>query len=220
MSSELVEKTAAMVKQKFEHEYSGHDWEHIRRVWQTARKIALEEKADFETIELAALLHDIADWKENDNNAELGEKKAREWLEQNKANKKLVENVCAAIHSVSFKGNWKNQPTTLEGKIVQDADRLDVLGAMGIIRSITWGAAKKRPLHNPAVPPRLNMNEEEYVKRTIDPTQETTINHFYEKLLLLKGHMHTKTAKKIAEHRHRFLEQFLDEFLAEWEGKR
>lgn len=220
MDSTLVQKTAEMVKKKFEHASADHDWEHTRRVWETAKKIAEKENAETEIAELGALLHDIADWKEHNNDAALAEQEVRKWLEQNNASEKVIRKVCEAICNVSFKGNWKSAPETLEGKIVQDADRLDVLGAMGIIRVITWGAIKKRPLYNPKVPPRRDISEDEYVKRTINPTEETSINHFYEKLLLIKDHLHTKTAKEIAKHRHQFLEQFLDEFLAEWDGKR
>jgi len=143
MSTELVQKTAEMVRKKFEKSTADHDWEHTRRVWQIAKKIAEKEKADTEIAELGALLHDIADWKEHDNDAALGEQKAQEWLEQNNASARMIEKVCDAIHDVSFKGNWKSAPESPEGKIVQDADRLDVLGAMGIVRSITWAPSKK-----------------------------------------------------------------------------
>lgn len=219
--SGLIPKTIEMLQKKFGNENTGHDWEHFRRVWQMARKIALEEKANLPAVELAALLHDIADWKAHNGNRKISEETARKWLEENKVKTELVEKVCQAIREVSFKvSTSENIPSSLEGKIVQDADRLDSIGAMGIIRTIAYGAQKERAIYNPAHQPKNNMTQEEFSERSTHPKQDdTTINHFYEKLLLLKDRLHTKTAKKIAERRHRFLEQFLDEFYAEWNGK-
>ena len=221
MSTALVEKTAQMVQEKFKNESTGHDWEHIRRVWIMAQRICRKEKADFETVELAALLHDISDWKENYGNSTTGADEARRWLVQNNANPILVEHVSQIVSKISFKGSQKPEDMpTLEGKITQDADRLESLGAIGIIRAISFGASKNRILYDPAIPPKSHLTNEVYVQRTINPKDDTTINHFYEKLLLVKDRLHTHTAKKIAQHRHEYIEQFLEEFLSEWEGKK
>ncbi len=220
-STPLVNATVHTIRARFEKEKTGHDWEHIRRVWTLARIMARQENTHMETVELTALLHDIADWKENEGNSEKGPAKARKWLEKNHAPKEQVEKVCESIRNVSFKGaKAPYKPTTIEGQLCQDADRLDAIGAIGIYRAIAFGTSKKRILYNPAFKPKLNMTEKEHVRRTLRPKNDTTLNHFYEKLLLLKDRMNTKTGRKIANQRHAFLEQFLEEFLAEWDGKR
>lgn len=217
MPDSLIEKTAEMLQKKFEHEHTGHDWFHIFRVWQMARRIAISEKADLQTVELAALLHDLADWKEHNGNYLIGEQAAAEWLEKNHADSTLIQKVCEAIRHVSYKGpTTTHVPPTLEGKIVQDADRLDAIGAIGMIRAISFGASKERILYDPAILPKTNMNQEEFSKRTINPKDDTTINHFYEKLLLVKDRLNTKTAREIATGRHTFMERFLEQFYAEW----
>ncbi|GEM_PF-125899 len=217
MTSSLVEKTAEMVQKKFEHDRTGHDWNHIFRVWQMARRIALGEHADMETVELAALLHDIADWKEHKGDFSAGPREARAWLQSQSADARLMDRVCEIIPRVSFKGAAvADDMPWLEGKIVQDADRLDANGAIGLVRAIQFGAMKNRVLYDPAIAPKHNMDQESHTKETLNPANDTTINHVYEKNLHLKNRMHTNTAKRIAEQRHNFTLQFLDQFKSEW----
>jgi uncharacterized protein len=164
-------------------------------------------------IELAALLHDIADWKLTNNSAD-GMNIIRNWLSSQQIDIKTIDTICEIIDNVSFKGaGVSSQMHTLEGKIVQDADRIDALGAIGIARTFAYGGAKGREMHNPNIEPTMHQSFDDYKKN-----QSTTINHFYEKLLLLKDQMNTETAKKIAIERHQFLENFLIQFLNEWQG--
>lgn len=214
----LVVKTAQLVKKKFEKEGTGHDWWHIYRVWQMAKRIAAEENdVNLEVVELASLLHDIADWKFHGGDEEAGPKAAKEWLESAKADKKTVEQVIYIVRNISFKsGLNKHTMETIEGKIVQDADRLDALGAIGIARCFATGGAFGRPIYDPAIKLKRYTSLKE---RYENISNDTTLNHFYEKLLLLKGQMSTKAGKQMAKHRHEFIEQYLNEFYAEWEGK-
>ena len=216
MSSSLIQKTIDYVKAELAEAEAGHDWFHIERVWKTARKIGIEENADLLVVELAALLHDIADSKFHGGDEEIGPRKAGEFLRKAGLEDSIVTHVQKIIRFMSFKATFEEvQFSSKEMEAVQDADRLDAIGAIGIARAFTYGGFKNRELYNPAIPPNLNQSKEEY-KNTTAPT----INHFYEKLLLLKDKMNTNTAKELATERHEFMVRFLDEFYGEWEGER
>jgi uncharacterized protein len=210
----IIQKIKKRVKRLLKCETTGHDWWHAWRVWKIAKKIAKKEGGDLFVIELAALLHDVEDWKFNKRkNSEIN--LAKKWLSELKVDKKIINHICHIIKNISFKGaKVKNKIKTKEGKIVQDADRLDVLGAIGIARTFAYGGYKGREIYNPKIKPRLHRTFKEYRE-----AKSTSINHFYEKLLLLKDRLNTKTAKKMAIKRHQFLEQFLKEFFTEWEVK-
>lgn len=207
----VIQLTAEYVRAQSESEPSGHDWWHIYRVWRNARAICEHEQADLFVVELAALLHDLDDWKLTEQGD--GEPvRARAWLEACAVD--CVETVCEIISHVSYKGvGVANTMNSREGLIVQDADRLDAIGAVGIGRAFAYGGHKQRQMHNPDIPFTLHASFEEYKNST-----STTVNHFYEKLLLLKDRMNTPTARRIAEERHTTMEQFLERFLREWEG--
>lgn len=210
-----VKKVAEEVRRKLEGEGSGHDWWHVVRVWNMAKHIGVKEDADMLVVELAALLHDIADWKFHDGDDTVGPKVARKILKKYSVHNNIIRNVCDIIVNMSFKGaRVKMQMQTAEGKIVQDADRLDAIGAIGVARTFAYGGNKNRPMYDPNIKPFLHQSKEEYFK-----SESPTINHFYEKLLLLKDRMNTKTAKKIAQKRHQFMKKYLQRFLQEWEGK-
>ena len=209
---EVIEKTATYIKSKQTSDSSGHDWWHTYRVWQLAKKIAVKEEANLFVVELAALLHDIADYKLHGGDEEIGPRLAREWLEKLSVETSVIKHVTSIISTSSFKGaNAKNQIATIEGQCVQDADRLDAIGAIGIARCFAFGGAKGNVIYDPSIPVKIDMSEEEYKK-----ADHTQINHFYEKLLLLKDRLNTKTAKKIAEERHNVMERYLEQFLKEW----
>ncbi len=211
----VLERTEEYIRKKLSGEGSGHDWWHVYRVWKSAIHIGRQEKADLFVVQLAALLHDISDWKFNDGDDDVGPKLAREWLEGMQVKEQVIFQVCEIIKEMSFKGaGVKTQMRTLEGKIVQDADRLDAIGAIGIARTFAYGGYKGREIYDPNLKPELHDSFEKYKSST-----SPTINHFYEKLLLLKDLMNTKTAKKIAEERHEFMEQFLNQFYIEWDGE-
>jgi uncharacterized protein len=211
----IIEKTVTYVRETLEGEGSGHDWWHIYRVWHMAKHIAKDEEADLFIVELAALLHDIADWKFNDGDDDAGPKVAREWLEKLELDEDVISHVCQIIKDASFKGaGVTTQMSTKEGMIVQDADRLDAIGAIGIARTFAYGGHKSREMYNPDQKPTQHGSFYEYKKN-----QSHTINHFYEKLLLLKDRMNTNTAKRIAEGRHTFMEEYLERFYKEWEGE-
>lgn len=214
-NTEIIEKTIVFVKESLKDAEGGHDWFHIQRVFINALLIAKDEKeVDPLILGLGALLHDIADYKFHDGDETIGPKKAKEFLESIKVGKNTIKHVENIIKNVSFKGgNFKADFNSKELEIIQDADRLDAIGAVGIARCFSYGGFKKRPIYNPEVVPNLSMTKEEY-KNSNAPS----INHFYEKLLLLKDKMNTKSAKKIAEKRHEFMEQYLKQFYAEWEG--
>lgn len=212
---EIIQKTADYVRSKFEGEGTGHDWWHIYRVWQNAKHIGSKEGGDMFVIELGALLHDIADWKFHNGSDEAGPAATKEWLEKLEVEPEVVTAVCHIVEKISYKGaGVKNEMNSLEGMIVQDADRLDALGAIGIGRTFAYGGSKNRPMHNPEEPVHMHETAEDYKKN-----ESATINHFYEKLLLLKDLMNTKTGKEMAQGRHKYIEGFLKKFLAEWEGK-
>ena len=204
--------TINFVKEKLEGAEAGHDWFHIERVWKLSKKIAEKEGGNLEVIELSALLHDIADPKFHNGDETLALKISKDFLEEIHVNAELIEQVLFVIKNISFKNRAEapeNHP--LELQIVQDADRLDAIGAIGIARTFNFGGFKNNLMYHPEIKPNLGMNKEEYKK-----SNGTTINHFYEKLLLLKDLMNTETAKKIASERHNFMLQFLDEFYKEW----
>ena len=204
--------TINFVKEKLEGAEAGHDWFHIERVWKLSKKIAEKEGGNLEVIELSALLHDIADPKFHNGDETLALKISQNFLEELHVEGELIEQVLFVIKNISFKNRAEapeNPP--LELQIVQDADRLDAIGAIGIARTFNFGGFKNNLMYHPEIKPNLGMNKKEYKK-----SNGTTINHFYEKLLLLKDLMNTETAKKIASERHDFMLQFLDEFYKEW----
>jgi len=212
---EVIKRVADVVRKKLEGEGSGHDWWHIVRVWNIAKSIGKSERADVFVVELAALLHDIADWKFHGGDATIGPKIARQILRRYSVSLDVIDHVCEIIATTSFKGaGVKTDMSTLEGKVVQDADRLDAIGAIGVARTFAYGGHKGRLIYNPEQKPIFHKSKDEYLK-----SAGTTINHFYEKLLLLKERMNTKTAKKIAVGRHKFMEQYLDRFFREWSGE-
>lgn len=203
------------VRKKFEGEGTGHDWWHIKRVTQLAVRIGTEEGADATVVELAALLHDIDDWKFNGGDDEAGSRAAALLLKKHGADDALTETVCDIIDRVSFKGaGVKDDMPSLEGRCVQDADRLDALGAIGIARAFAYGGSKARPLYDPNVKPVLHATKKAYIS-----SEGTTLNHFDEKLFLLKDRMHTATGKRFAEQRHARMKEFYDQFLNEWNGE-
>ena len=214
MASSIIDKTCKFVEDKLSGDGSGHDWWHIFRVWTLAKKIAVEEKAQVEIVELGALLHDIADWKFHDGDDSIGPAIAREFLNNHNVEPNLSDSVVEIISTVSYKGAGVATPMkTLEGKIVQDADRLDAIGALGIARTFAYGGYKNRLIYHPDEKPVLHESYEDYKKN-----EGHTINHFYEKLLLLKERMNTNTGKRNAEGRHKFMQSFLDQFYREWDG--
>jgi uncharacterized protein len=212
----VIAATAAFIEEKFQAEGSGHDWPHIWRVWQVARTLAAEQPViDQEVAELAALLHDIADWKFHGGDYEAGPRAARAWLASQHVPEATIDRVQQVIREVSFKGLGVETPVTSpEAAVVQDADRLDAIGAIGVARAFAYGGHKGRPLHDPAVPPVLHADFEQYKQSTAP-----TLNHFYEKLLHLQDRLHTPAARRMAARRHQFMEEFVAQFLAEWEGR-
>lgn len=215
-SVSIVAATEEYVQKKLSGEGSGHDWWHVLRVWNNARTIAQRENADLFVVDLAALLHDIGDHKFHNGDETVGPRLAREWLEQQQVEEKTIEHVCCIIRDLSFKGaGTSSDMPTLEGRVVQDADRLDAIGAMGIARAFAYGGHKNREMYNPSIKPVLHESFEAYKSSTAP-----TINHFYEKLLLLKDRMHTETARQMAAQRHQYMEDFLNQFYAEWNGER
>ena len=212
---QIINQTAEYIKAKLAGEGSGHDWWHVYRVWKNAIHIGKREQADLFVVELAALLHDIADWKFHDGNEEIGPQLSRTWLESLAVEEQVISHVCQIIQDISFKGaGVATRMKTTEGMVVQDADRLDALGAIGIARTFAYGGSKGREMYNPDLKPEQHNSFEQYKN-----SRGTSINHFYEKLLLLKELMNTDTAKAIAGKRHEVMEQFLQQFFQEWEGK-
>lgn len=214
--SELIERTAGHVCQLLSGEGSGHDWFHIERVRRTALAIGRGEGADLFVVELAALLHDVADWKFAGGDHEAGPRQAAEWLRALETDEAVIDHVCEIIRCLSFKGAGVATPMrSLEGQVVQDADRLDASGAIGIARAFAYGGHKGRALYDPAAPPTPHDSFESY-KKNAGPT----INHFYEKLLLLRERMNTAVGRRLAAERHEFMERYLEQFFAEWNGER
>lgn len=213
--SEVIEKTIVFVKETLSNAEGGHDWWHIERVWKLAKTIARTENADPFIVELGALLHDIADSKFHQGDEKIGPKKAREFLTSLQMEESLIVHVEQIIANISFKGgNHQKKFFSTELSVVQDADRLDAIGAIGIARAFNYGGHKGRELYNPYIAPNLSMTKEEY-----KASEAPTINHFYEKLLLLKDRMNTTTGKEMAKQRHRFMESFLKEFYHEWNAE-
>lgn len=212
----MIEKTIAFVKEKLRGAEAGHDWFHIERVYKNALLIAQDDtEADLLVVQLGALLHDIADSKFHDGDESIGPETARQFLSENNVEGDVIEKVVKIIENISFKGGVNREYTSRELDIVQDADRLDAIGAIGIARTFNYGGFKNRELYNPDIKPNLNMTKEEYKNSTAP-----TINHFYEKLLLLKDKMNTPKGKELAQQRHKFMEQFLEQFYKEWNGER
>ncbi len=223
---EIIQKTEDFVKENLEKDSTGHDWWHIHRVRNLAKRIAREEGADIFIVELAALLHDIGDYKFFLGDEEAGEKKVREWLFSLEISPSLVDRIVEITSQVSFmhtlpeKGKKKDRKDSppfaisKELRAVTDADRLDAMGAIGIARTFTYGGFFNRPIYDPAIKPHKNITKEEY-----KTTQAPSLNHFYDKLLKLKDMMYTPLGRKMAKRRHRFLKLFLKEFYKEWKGK-
>lgn len=210
----ILSKTENYVRQKLEGEGTGHDWWHIHRVRNTAIQLGKMEDADLFIVELAALLHDIADHKFHNGNEDIGPETAQNWLQQLEVKESVIHHICDIIRDISYKGSEVETPMkTIEGKVVQDADRLDALGAIGIARAFAYGGHKGRELYNPEMAPESHASFEEY-KKSAGPT----INHFYEKLFLLKDRMNTLAGRKEAEKRHQFMKKFVGQFLSEWDG--
>jgi len=211
----IISQTISFVQETLKDAEGGHDWFHIERVYKNALLIAKEETVDEFIVSLGALLHDIADAKFHNGDETVGPKVAREFLESLHVEKSVILHVENIISNISFKGgNFDQKFTSPELDVIQDADRLDAIGAIGIARCFNYGGFKNRKLYDPAITVNLNMTKEEYKKSTAP-----TINHFYEKLLLLKDKMNTVTGKKIAEQRHEYMEQFLNQFYREWNGE-
>jgi uncharacterized protein len=209
----LLSEAEAFVRVALAHDNSGHDWDHIARVRRLAVTIGRDEGADLYICDLAALLHDVADEKIA-GDEESGLTRVRDWLIAHGAESEVIARVMDIVATMSFAGGRRPAMANLEGQVVQDADRLDALGAVGVARAFAFGATRGRPMYDPEIAPRANMSREEYRQR-----QSPTINHFYEKLLLLKDRLNTSRARQLAEERHRFMVAFLDQFYAEWEGR-
>lgn len=210
-----IEKTITYVKKQLANAEGGHDWWHIERVWKSAKKIAETENVNLLVVELGALLHDIADAKFHDGDEELGPQIAAAFMREINVDQETILHVVQIIKHISFKGGKEAQTfTSLELNVVQDADRLDAIGAIGIARTFNYGGFKNREIFNPNVTPNLLMTKEEYKK-----SDAPSINHFYEKLLLLKDLMNTETGKQMAIQRHQFMELYLAQFYQEWNGE-
>ncbi|MDX6180921.1 HD domain-containing protein [Flavobacterium sp. Fl-77] len=213
-NEKLINKTIAFVKEKLNDAEGGHDWFHIERVYKNSLLIARDTECDLLVVQLGALLHDIADSKFHGGDETIGPRTARLFLESENVSETITEHVVNIIENISFKGgNFQKKFSSIELDIVQDADRLDAIGAIGVARAFNYGGFKNRSLYDPEIAPISTMTKEEY-KNNNAPT----VNHFYEKLLLLKDKMNTDTGKQIAAERHRFMESFLAQFYAEWEG--
>lgn len=215
-NEKLIQNTITFVKEQLKNAEGGHDWFHIERVYKNTLAIAKTEDCDLLVCQLGALLHDIADSKFHNGDEEIGPKKARKFLESHDVTEKIIQQVILIIENISFKGgNFQKTFNSIELQIVQDADRLDAIGAIGITRTFNYGGFKNRTIYNPEIKPNLTMSKEEYKN-----SKAPTINHFYEKLLLLKDKMNTESGKKIALKRHEFMETFLEQFSEEWEGRK
>lgn len=216
LENKIVAEVMQLVKDKLNGEGTGHDWFHIERVYNNALQIQRQEGGNLFIVELAALLHDISDHKFNGGDFEKGGEVAKEILSRYGVTEDIQEAVADIINKVSFKGSdVKDEMSILEGMIVQDADRIDALGAIGIARAFAYGGAKQREIYNPDIPPQKHKTKEEYARG-----ESHTINHFYEKLLLLEERMHTSYGKKLARERTIFMKQFLEQFYEEWKGTR
>jgi uncharacterized protein len=216
INPDLIDKTILFVKEKLENAEGGHDWFHIERVYKNALLISKNEVCNSGIVQLGALLHDIADSKFHDGDETVGPRIAREFLESENVDEEIITHVVNIIENISYKGgNFEKKFSSIELDVVQDADRLDAIGAIGIARTFNYGGFKNRALYDPNIAPNSGVTKEEYKKN-----DSPTLNHFYEKLLLLKDKMNTQTGKKIAQERHRYMEGFLAQFYAEWEGEK
>ena len=217
-TQELIKNTKEFVQKSLKGAEGGHDWFHVERVYQNAKLIAQGENADLRIVELGALLHDIADAKFYDGDESVGPLKATEFLLGEGVDKDTIEAIVFIINNISFKNSLQKDSSdnnhTIELKVIQDADRLDAIGAIGIARAFNYGGFKNRALYDPDILPLKDQDKETYKK-----SKAPTINHFYEKLLLLKGKMNTDTGRKLAEKRHEFMESYLEQFYNEWNGK-
>ena len=212
---QIIKNTEAFVKNALKNAEGGHDWFHILRVWNNAKLISKNENVDEFVVELGALLHDIADSKFHNGDETIGPKIAREFLESQQVDDSIIVHIENIISNISFKGgNFEQQFNSPELEVIQDADRLDAIGAVGIARTFNYGGFKNRPLYDPEILPELNQTKEAYKN-----SEAPTINHFYEKLLLLKDRMNTVTGREIAVNRHQYMEHFLNQFYDEWNGK-
>ncbi len=210
----LIETTITFVKTQLANAEAGHDWWHVYRVWNLSKTIGEKEDVNMKVVELAALLHDIADAKFHDGDEQIGQVLTEEFLVSQGVEPEIIDRVVAIVRDTSFKNSFGSTIVrTKELDVVQDADRLDAIGAMGIARTFNYGGFKGNLMYDPDFPPRLNLTKEAYKSGT-----STTINHFYEKLLLLKDQMNTEYGKHLAEERHQFMLDFLDQFYKEWEG--
>ncbi|MDG1714001.1 HD domain-containing protein [Lacinutrix sp.] len=217
MNYDLIEATKAFVKKELANAEGGHDWFHIERVYNNAMLIAKNETVNIEIVALGALLHDIADSKFHDGDDTVGPKKARKFLFEKSVDSVIIEHVIKIIENISFSSSIEktNVFNSLELQVVQDADRLDAIGAIGIARAFNYGGFKNRAIYNPEITPNLNLTKAEYKASTAP-----TINHFYEKLILLKDKMNTNSGKKIAKKRHDYMIGFLEQFFAECKGEK
>ena len=216
INPDLISKTILFVKEKLENAEGGHDWFHIERVFKNSVLISKSEVCDTTVVKLGALLHDIADSKFHDGDETVGPRIAREFLESENVDEETIMHVVHIVENISYKGgNFEKKFSSKELDVVQDADRLDAIGAIGIARTFNYGGFKNRALYDPKIAPNSSMTNEEYKKN-----DSPTLNHFYEKLLLLKDKMNTETGKQIAQERHRYMEGFLAQFYAEWEGEK
>lgn len=215
-SRTLIDRTASFVKESLANAEGGHDWWHTYRVWSAAKELSKREKVDMLVVELGALLHDIADSKFHDGDEQVGPRVAEDFLRREGVDEQIVAHVSAIISNISFKVSKEGQRfSSKELEVVQDADRLDALGAIGIARTFSYGGYKGRELFNPSIAPNPDMSKEEYKKGS-----SPSINHFYEKLLLLKDLMNTQAGREMANERHAFMEKYLEQFYAEWNGER
>ena len=208
---DVIAKTIEFIKQKLQGEGSGHDWWHIYRVHKTSLEIARDEGANLFVVELGALLHDIADWKFTNGDEEEGGRQSRIWLESLGVPQEIINHVCNIVNNIGFKGGKGQLMSTIEGKVVQDADRLDAIGAIGIARTFAYAGHKGREIYNPDISPKTDQSKEEY-----RDSSTPAINHFYEKLLKLKDLMNTKMGRELAQKRHEFMKLYLNEFYEEW----
>jgi len=211
----LITRTELFVRETLQNSESGHNWFHIERVWKNAKHIGGSENVNMLIVELAALLHDIADSKFHNGDETIGPRMARLFLQEQRVDDSIIDHVIKIMENMSFRSGY-DQPSfvSAELQVVQDADRLDAIGAIGIARAFHFGGYKNREIYDPAIPPDLNMTKEAYKKSTAP-----TINHFFEKLLLLKDKMNTATGKKMAQERHIFMEKYLQQFYTEWNGE-
>ena len=214
-NTQIIEETIAFVKETLKGAEGGHDWFHIQRVFKNTLLIAKDDKVDVLVVSLGALLHDIADAKFNGGDETVGPRMAKDFLISLGVDKKAIEHVVKIIENISFKSSLDSKKSfeSKELQVVQDADRLDAIGAIGIARAFNYGGYKNREIYNPEIAPNLQMTKEEYKK-----SQAPSINHFYEKLLLLKDKMNTESGKKLAEKRHQFMMDYLEQFYKEWNG--